>query len=307
MALSKKGSFLRGRRMRATLLDASGRPVYGDSSVVTTKGFVTVGYTTNTEDGEAINVTNAAGETCVAEPATPTFNGFSVEIEFCDVDFALFEMMTGQPVVLDENGKIIGITESTDVDLSSVNFALELWLGAQTSDRPSANAQGQWGYVLTPFLGGGVIGDISVENGAISFTLTGMNTKNGSGWGKGPYKVELVGGVPSPLRVGLKANDHRRIQYTEVAPPEVYPGATPLLDPTDADVTAITATATGLQVALAPTPAGTDPMWYDLGDGSWDYAETGSYTHTYDVPGEYTVIGYRGDSKATKTVTVASA
>ncbi|HYF71324.1 MAG TPA: hypothetical protein VD864_00810, partial [Nocardioides sp.] len=130
MGQSKKVSFLRGRRMRVTLLDTAGRPVFGDSSVVTTKGFVTVGYTTNTEEGEPIVVTNAGGEACVTESATPTFNGFGVEMEFCDVDFALFEILTGQELVLDANGKAIGITESTEVDLSQVNFALELWLGA---------------------------------------------------------------------------------------------------------------------------------------------------------------------------------
>ena len=297
MGQSKKVSFLRGKRMRVTVLDSAGRPVIGDSSVVSTKGVVSVGYTSNVEDGEAVSVPNMNGEACVSEPATPTLTGFSVEIEFCEVDFALLEIVTGQKAYVDDDGVIIGITESTSVDLSAVNFALEMWLG---STNP-----GEYGYVLTPFLGGGVIGDVTIENGAISFTVTGLATKNGTAWGRGPYNVELVGGVAAPLREPMLANDHRRIITTKVAPPAIYSGATPLLDSTDPAITGITATVTGNSAELAPVPAGTDPVWYDFGDGSWDYAETGSYTHEYDGPGTYEVLAHRGKTTATTMVTVA--
>ena len=307
MSQSKSVSFLRGRRMRATRLDAAGRPVYGDSSVVTTKGFVTVKYTTNTDSGQAISVTNAAGEICISEAATPTFQGFGVEVEFCNVDFALFEILTGQSAVTDSNGVVVGITESTDVDLTAVNFALELWLGASTDAAASAGGQGHFGYVLTPFLGGGVISDVSVANDAIDFTVTGMSTKNGTAWGAGPYNVELVAGVPAPLSKPLLVNDHRRTMITEVAPPAVATGSTPLLDPSDPAITSITDTATGLSVDLAPVPAGTDPVWYDFGDGTWDYSETGSYTHVYAAAGTYTVTAHRGSSTVTSPVTVTAA
>lgn len=304
---SKKVSYLRGRRMRATRVDANGRPVYGDNATVTTKGFVTVSYTTNTEEGESITVVNANGETCVAEPATPTFSGFGVEAEFCDVDFALFELLTGQELVLDSDGQAIGITESTAVDLSAVSFGLELWLGADSKGaKASEGSQGQFGYILTPFLGGGVIGDVSIENAAITFTVTGMNTKNGSGWGAGPYNVELVDGVAAPLSTPMKSADHRRIMTVEVAAPEVFAGSTPLLDPSATAMTEIGATPEGLSVAFEPTPVGSDPVWYDFGDGSWDYAETGSYTHEYDEAGTYSVTASRGRSTVTSSVTVTA-
>lgn len=305
MTRSKTVSFLRGKRIRATKLNASGAPLVGDSSVVVSSGFITIGMTTNTEDGEAISQTNANGESCILEAAFSTFTGIGVEIEFCGVDFSLFEMITGQAAVLDDGGVVVGITESTDVKLGNVNFALEMWLGVQTSATPVAGSQGQYGYILLPRLGGGVISDISVENGAINFTLTGMTTKNGSLWGAGPYKVDITGGVPSTLRRPIKANDHRRIQYVEVAPPTPYSGALPLLDSAAPAVTALTATPTGKSVAIAPTPSGTDPMWYDFGDGTWDYAATGSYTKVYDVAGTYIITGYRGSSSVTKSVTVS--
>jgi hypothetical protein len=229
--MATKASFLRGRRLRATRLDRSGRVIYGDGNQVVSKGFITVGYTSNVEEGEAITQTNAAGETCVSEPAVPTFTGFGVEAEFCEVDFALFSMLTGQEVVEDGAGNVVGITESTAIDLSGVNFALELWLGAQSDAAPSEGGDGFYGYILTPFLSGGTIGDITVENGAITFTITGMQTKNGSAWGAGPYDVELVDGVAAALSTPMGPNDHRRIMLTEVAPPAAVTGGQPVLDP----------------------------------------------------------------------------
>jgi len=297
MGKSKNTSFLRGRRMRATVLDASGAPVYGEDSVVVTKGFITVAYTTVTEEGEAITVTNAAGEPCVAEAATPTMNGFTVEATFCEVDYRLFEILTGQRVLLDDDGLAIGIAESTDVDLSTVNFALELWLGSKNP--------GEWGYVLTPFLRGGIIGDVTVENAAITFTVTGLVTRGGSGWGTGPYAVQTVGGDASQLKDAVTSAEHRRWLSVDVAPPAVVEGSTPLLDPTDAAVTNLTTTVTGNSVEIVPVPAGTEPITYDFGDGTWDYAETGTYTHVYDGPGTYTITAQRGLSTYSETVTVA--
>lgn len=305
MGQSKRASMIRGKSIRVTLVDANGRAVIGEDSVVATKGFLTLTYTTNSEEGEGINVTNANGDTCVSEAAKPTFTGFGVEAEFCDVDFAMFTILTGQEIVLDSSGKAIGITESTDVSIADVTFALETWTGADTKGAAaSAGSQGQFGYVLTPFLTGGLISDITVENAAITFTVTGMTTKNGNAWGKGPHAVELVAGKAAPLRVGLKANDHRRIMITEVAPPAQYAGATPLLDPSDPAVTSVTATKTGLSVVFAPVPTGTDPMFYDLGDGTWDYSETGAYTHVYKAAGSYDVIARRGTSTVTTKVVV---
>ena len=297
MGKSKNTSYLRGRRMRATVLDTAGAPVYGEDAVVTTKGFITVAYTTVTEEGEAITVTNAAGEACVAEAATPTMNGFTVEATFCEVDYRLFEILTGQRVLLDDDDVAIGIAESTDVDLSTVNFALELWLGSKNP--------GEYGYVLTPFLRGGIIGDVTIENAAITFTVTGLVTRGGSGWGKGPYLVQTVGGVDSVLKDAVTAAEHRRWLSVTVAPPAVREGSTPLHDPTDPALTDLTATVTGNSAEFAPVPAGTEPITYDFGDGQWDYAETGTYTHVYDGPGTYTVTAQRGGGTHSETVTVA--
>lgn len=307
MGRQKEVSLYRSKRMRATRLDQSGRPVYGPESVVVTKGQISTSFTSNVEEGEAISQPNGNGDTCLNIPATPMFTGFSVESTFCNVDFALFELLTGNPVVLNDAGQIVGIDEGTDIDLSNVNFALELWTGAQSNDALRTGAEGIWGYILAPFLSGGTLGDITVENAAITFTITGMQTKNGAAWGSGPYNVDLVGGKAAPLFEPLTARKHRRITSVEIAPPEAASGFLALLNPSDTALTAVTATVAGQKVTLAPTPAGTGAVEYDFGNGEWDYAETGAYSYTYPKPGKYTVTARRGTTKATASVTVPSA
>jgi hypothetical protein len=300
----KKFAPYRGKRLRVTELDFVGRPVYGADSVIVTDGMATVAMTGNIEEGEAISSTNANGDICWTVPSEPKFLNFSVEATFCDVDFALFEKLTGHPVVLNDDGTIVGITEGTTVQLSDINFALELWTGANPSGSARLGAQGEWGYILLPFVRGGTVSDISVENGAITFGVTGMVTKDGSNWGAGPYNVELVNDVAAPLFKPLASTDHRRIMSVEIAPPVARTGSVPLLDRTDPALTGVTATPTGKVVALAPVPTGTDPVWYDFGDGEWDLAETGSYSHTYAAAGTYTVTASRGSSTHTVNVTV---
>src|SRR5947209_8748413 len=98
-------TFLRGRRMRLTRVDICGRPVYGPCSVVVTKGFVKVTLKANTDKPDDIEVKNASGETCVYVPSCPVINGYSPEIEFCQVDFAAFMLMnpTHKPITDDND------------------------------------------------------------------------------------------------------------------------------------------------------------------------------------------------------------
>lgn len=302
----KQGStkMLRGRRVRVTRLDATGRPVYGDNNSVVTKGFTTASMTTNVEEGEEISEVSADGTVCIFDPATPSFNGYGVEITFCEVSYGMFELFTGQELVLDAQGNPIGLDEKSTVDLSNVRVAVELWLGGQFSSSADAAGDGFHGYLLLPLVTGGVLGDIEVTNGAITFTITNASTKDGSNWGSGPYPVELVAGVRSQLSTPVTNATHRRIQTVQVGPPDIYFGMIPVLDPTDPALTSLTLVATGLSVSIDPLPAGPEPVLYDFGDGEWDYALTGGFVHEYASAGTYTVTGWRGLSKASDTVTV---
>jgi hypothetical protein len=306
---TKSYSLVKGRRVRVTKLDNCGRPVYGDSSSAVTKGFISVGMTANTTESDEINVQNAAGETCVFEPAETSLTGYAVEVQFCEVDPELFAIATNQTPYEDYEGNIIGFAVESGVEMSS--FALELWAGVAGGDAcENPDAEGQYGYLLLPFLRGGIVGDLTIENGAATFTITGANTRDGANWGTGPYPVILNGSsAPSVLPTALSKKTHFLNILVDVEPPAPAVGARPVLDPATDPLTAIVATDTGLSVSLALTPNDiTAPVWIEWGDGEWSY-ETDTLapaTHVYAAAGTYTIRASTSGTWVETTVTVSA-
>lgn len=303
-------SLVKGRRIRVTKLDSCGRPIYGDDSQVTSKGFISVAFTANTVESDEINVTNAAGEVCVYEAAVTSLTGYGIEIAFCEVDPELFALVTGQPVVLGADGStVLGFDVDTKISLDNSNFALELWAGSPTGDAcATEGASGSYGYLLLPFLKGGILGDFTVENGAVTFTLTGANTTEGNSWGVGPYPVMVgSGGTPGPMSSPVSTSVALRTMIVDVAPPEAACGARPVLDPAATAITSIAGVVTDLSVAFTTTPAATSSVHYDFGDGTWDYvAVPGATTHEYASPGTYTVKASTNGVWVSTTVTAVA-
>jgi hypothetical protein len=219
-------SMVRGRVMRATRLTGCGDIEDTISSAIVTKGFVSVGFTANVDEGETINVKNAAGENCINDIPDPVITGYTLTITFCEVNPELYAMLTGQAVVFDSSGNAVGFRVNSAVKSSSSGFALEVWSGV-----PGANCAGgtpTYGYVLVPFVQGGVLGDFTLENNAVTFTLQNATTKDGSLWGTGPYNVvNGAGGTPGKLATAISATDHLHVQLTTLAPPSPSCTATP--------------------------------------------------------------------------------
>lgn len=210
-------SMIRGRALRATRLDSCGSPIQDSSSVVVTKGFISVALTADTQEGDQFSLQNANGEVLVADVAAPTILGYGVEVHLCGVNPDLISLLTGQPVVADGDGVSVGFRANSDID--AVDFALELW-----SEVPSAMCEAgvkTYGYLLLPFISSGVIGDFTVENAAVNFSITGAHTREGSNWRRGPYDVVLGGdGQATQLTTPIDAGDHLHVQMTRVPPPD---------------------------------------------------------------------------------------
>lgn len=304
-------TLVRGRRIRVTRLDGCGRPVYGDDSQAVSKGFISVGFTANTVESDEINVTNANGERCIYEPAVTSLVGYGVEIQFCNVDPDLFSIVTGNPVVTNWLGEVIGFDVDTSVDQEAQGVAIELWAGTNATDAcDNPGAQGNYGYLLVPFLKGGIVGDWTLENGAVTFTITGANTRDGSNWGVGPYSDIMLDelGEPGPMVKPVGKTVPFRVIMTDVAPPTDFCGSRPVLDPAAPEITSVTGVVTGASVAFTVAPIDlATPVWYDFGDGTWDYTEAdadGATTHVYAVSGTYTVRASSNGTWVTTTVTV---
>ena len=155
-------SLVRGRVLRATALDGCGRPSSGACSSIVSEGFISVGFTANTDAGDEISVKNAAGKICIQDTPCPVFKGYTVEVAFCEVNPALYAMLTGQETVFNGAGDAVGFRVNSDISACDSGVALELWSsvpGVKCSE--DASAEGSFGYLLVPFLQGGTLGDFT--------------------------------------------------------------------------------------------------------------------------------------------------
>src|SRR5262245_22160685 len=170
--------------MRLTALDGCGRPKFGDCAQVTTDGFISIAATENIDEGDTIDVKNAAGKTCVRRVPCPVLSDYSVEVQFCNVDPDVFAMMTAQRTVTHPvTGEAIGFRVNVDVDACDAGVALEVWSEVPGVVCGPEDEEGIWGYTLLPFLQGGVFGDYTIENDGVTFTCSGGCDKFGSGCG----------------------------------------------------------------------------------------------------------------------------
>lgn len=307
---TKALSLVRGNALRVTKLDSCGRFVYGEMSQAVSDAFVSVALTANTVDSDEINVTTANGKRCVYEPAETRLSGYSVEANFCEVDPDVFTIITGYPAVEDAFGNVVGFDVDTDDSIPLQAFGLETWTDISAGDAClNPDADGSFGYLLLAYLKGGYVGDFTVENNAVTFTITGATTRSGNAWGTGPYKVMLdATGTPSTLIAPLRPTVPLRLMQVEVAPPVAVTGARPLLNPTATPLTSVTKVTTpgSLSVAFDFVPDdSTEFVWIDFGDDTWDYGPgAAGFTHLYETPGTYTVKASTNGTWVTTTVTV---
>jgi hypothetical protein len=211
--------------MRVTKLNGCGAPVVGDESVAVTDGYISVALSAQINEPEEIEVKNANGQTCVRDAGCAEFKGYTVEIAFCNVDPCLFSMLTGQEAVVDAAGEPIGFRMNSKKKSCDSAFALELWSGVPGVACGGLSADsGSFGYLLLPFVRAGVIGDFTIENAAVTFTVSGAVTLDGNTWGKGHYDVFEGVGAAAKLHEDVDPNDHLLVAFTTKAPPAVTDG-----------------------------------------------------------------------------------
>lgn len=222
-----------GKKIRVTRLDncCNPAPAGTECGMAISDGFIRVSMSTETTEGTEITTTKADGTVCYSVRTPDSFNRMTVEIEFCQVDPDLFEMMSNAEPFVDYNGDTTGFT----VGEGSLEkrFALELWTGLASNEEAclTPGAEEGSGYFLLPCLQGGVLGDFEVVgDGESNFTITGAFTNKAIGWGVGPYDVMLdAEGEPAPLPApGLETSKHFLATLTGVAPPPAACGCQPM-------------------------------------------------------------------------------
>jgi hypothetical protein len=216
--------------MRLTKLDGCCTPpaVAAPCSVIVSKGFVSVAYSPEISEAEEIEQKNAAGEICVTDPGCDELKWINTTITLCKVDPDILTFVTGSPLVLNAAGDSVGNRIQTGQNCG-INFGLEVW-----TDIPSAvcgvGGLKQYGYFLLPCVSSGIIGDFTIENGALNLEIN-AKARSGSGWGVGPYDVDLDDATPAvagPLLTPIGPLDVLDLHLTEVPPPAASCGCVPM-------------------------------------------------------------------------------
>lgn len=216
---------VRGSVIRVTRLDSCGEPDPGASAVVVSKRVSTVTIDEVTEEGTNIRERNFADELCIVDDAFTQIIGYTVDLALCGVDPDLISLMTGQPVVLNAAGDVVGFDATSSINLDSFGFSIEVWSRIAGVACGAAGFR-PWGYTVFPFLKGGRLGGFSFENGMVQFTISGAQTRDGNGWGVGPFDVDRDDtGLASPLNTALGVNTHYRNILVTLDPPVASCGA----------------------------------------------------------------------------------
>ena len=286
---------VKGKMLRATKLDHCGVPVLGagDWPVhVVTKGFVTVEYAPEFDDGEEIEQRDANGDSCVYEPARRRVKFYNVTVTACKVDPELYAMFTGMPILLDEDGVATGMRVTSRVNLGSA-VALELWSGTSMKKCASgASPRPRFGYFLLPQIIDGHVTDFTIENGASNFTLTGKAVE-GEGWGVGPFDVYLRASGVAPLMDPMTDADLLHLDWTTLPPPTPTCGISPR--PPQGTITRDDSDESGQTAEYTATFVPVDPQRHsytvDWGDGavSPGPAMSATVTHQYRTRGTYLI------------------
>lgn len=219
---------VRAKKMRITRVDECGAPVIGTKSTIVTSGLVSIDVSAEYEDGTENAPKNGNDDFCFIDRQPDKFKYFTLGIQFCGVDPEAYEIVTGNPIYEDYAGNAVGVKFGRYVDIDA-HFALEVW-----SDVPgTACGEGgkRYGYYLWPFIGQARLDELTLNNETAEFTLGNAITKDGTGWGVGPYNVVLndaTPAVPAKLPEALDELDHMLPITTQVAPPADTDGAVAL-------------------------------------------------------------------------------
>lgn len=216
---------VRGKRIRVTRLNACGTPPdYGEAcAFVVSSGFVTVTMSPQNEEGDELLQLGADGQLIVNSQSKHNFKRWQLSIELAEVDPELVSLLTRVTLETDEGGDVVGF-RSVEGQIEE-EFAFELWSGI--GDQDCQNGE-EFGYLLFPWVAGGVFEDLTIENGVATTTISMAFTQAGGAWGVGPYDVVPdVAGDPSPLGTAIQAGEHHVQRLTTIAPPTAQVGCQP--------------------------------------------------------------------------------
>lgn len=177
---------VRGLAMRFTRTDACGVPQaeVTVNSRLTTAAFVTIGLTPDVFEGDDIEITAANGNLCIDDKGTDTLKGIDLEMEICDVNESLLEMLLAWGILTDYLTPVeqVGfVAAASNVALGLQYTMLEVWSRNASDDACAVvtNPGRPYFHWLFPLTSRWQLSDIGdFGNNAQTLTLTGYSENN---------------------------------------------------------------------------------------------------------------------------------
>src|SRR5687768_794262 len=177
-------SVVRAPALRVTRLDACGVLVESACSSATSSGFVEIALTKVLQERQDALQLNANGDICADVPKAPILRWYEANVQFCRLDPELLNIMTADPLVLNDALEPVAVGWDTNVgDIELSNFGLEFWVG--TEDESCDDGEVTYGYGLLPWMRQGYLTDVTFNNGVVNWTVNAI-TRGNAQWGTGP-------------------------------------------------------------------------------------------------------------------------
>lgn len=302
-------SVVRSPAVRVTRVDECGVPLDSACSYATNSCFATITLTrVNQDRQEAIGLT-ANGDICYDVPKEPILRWYEVNIVFRNVDPELLNIMTAEPLVLNDAATPVAVGWDTVVgSAANSHFAFEFWTGTDASGCDDGVVT--YGYGLLPHVKQAVVNVGEIGNAGVDFTVSGI-TQVGQNWGVGPYNTLINesgvnDGLPGP-ELTTTNGIHKRFHWTALPPPDGLCGCQDLSPALIVEpLVGAAAVQRTLTFPLDANGAAILPAVIDWGDLTADEVVTSGLTatHTY-VAGSY-VATYRPTAFSSITYTSAT-
>jgi hypothetical protein len=161
--------------MRVTALDISGN-IDTEKPILNSKGFITVTFSPQFEEGDEITEKAADGSVCVSFKVDDSFTRVDLSLSLCDVDPEVTALLAGGSVILDEDDNVVGYSAPLAGSKVGNPVAVEVWSQAIVAGKPASDAP-YWHWVF-PYVKVRYEGDREIGNSRLANEFTGQGVGN---------------------------------------------------------------------------------------------------------------------------------
>ncbi len=194
MAQTSYATSVQGVSVRASRLTPTGTITTGATGAYSTTAFMRVSFTPEYEAGDEFVEKAASGELCVSFKANDALKFVTLELEICQPDPELTELLAGGTIISASGDNIGWASPAVGVDSNPSGSGLEVWSkaivsGAQAATRPYF----RW---VFPKVQLRVTGERVIENGRLATVFSGFGVGNAN-FGDGPAN-DITAPVSTP-------------------------------------------------------------------------------------------------------------